>query len=128
MIKLLRQVYNQVQAECNILHALPEDSIICTEEDEITKNGGSIKGIFTFEEITSQSSTQLADGQQLVIPQAASATSQNSTTASTQPPAALVMEKARSAKYVRLEQINVLCETDEQSLQSQNRLIVPVEF
>lgn len=47
----LSKVYRKLQGDCDILHALPEDSIICTEEDEITRNGDSLKGIFTYEEI-----------------------------------------------------------------------------
>ena len=39
MKALLHQVYQNVQAECDILHALPEETIICTSEDEIMKNG-----------------------------------------------------------------------------------------
>ena len=68
MSVLLSKLYQKLQGDCDILHALPEDSIICTEEDEITKNGESLKGIFTYEEIKTTSqpagSSQAAQSQQ----------------------------------------------------------------
>ena len=55
LLNLLKRVYEGVQGESDIIHALPEDSLICTLEDEISIVGGgetkALKGIFTYEEI-----------------------------------------------------------------------------
>ena len=48
---MLSKVYENLRGDCDILHALPEDSIICTDEDEIFRADFSLKGIFTYEEI-----------------------------------------------------------------------------
>ena len=54
MNAFMSQVYQSVQADSDVMHALPEESIIVTEDDYIGKaNTGEIpllKGIYTCEE------------------------------------------------------------------------------
>ena len=108
MLELLQSVYTCVQTESNILHALPDDSFICCEADEeVNTNLGrtALKGIFTYDTRVAKSELQT-----YASVSGLSATAATIERLSPRTAAQLSLDKANEQQFVRIKQINVLCE------------------
>ena len=112
-------MYTCVQTESNILHALPDDSFICCEADEpeIYFHGSldeevntnlrrtALKGIFTYDTRVAKSELQT-----YASVSGLSATAATIERLSPRTAAQLSLDKANEQQFVRIKQINVLCE------------------